>query len=187
MLWSEISERCCDLKINQSGANLPPNDSFPWWTQVGWPGNLSSYWDVPCESFRSYSSCPERTFLPHLDTELVIKKGVGTHYICMHFFLLFCSLTPQIVESAGQTWVNLSRERKEASEFPSKAFRLCGMSERGEWKCKSWGSQSTFALMLCRADGVCGEHGHLLMSLWQDPTLYLRCIFPPSAFQGGFV
>lgn len=78
-------------------------------------------------------------------------------------------------------------EGKQISEIPSKSFKLHGMSERGKWRCKSQGSQRTFVLMLCRADRVCGEHCHLLMFLWQDPTLYLRYVFPLSAFQGGFV
>lgn len=35
-------------------------------------------------------------------------------------------------------------EGKQVSEILSKAFKLDGVSERGKWRCKSWGNQPTF-------------------------------------------
>lgn len=117
----------------------------------------------------------------------VVKQGVGAH-TPVHIFSLFSILLYHKLLSLQVALKQICAwEGKQDSEIPSKAFRLRGVSERGEWRCKFRGSRSTFALMLCRADHVCGEYCHLLTSLWQDLTLYLRFIFPPSAWQGGFV
>lgn len=199
MLWLEIWEQGCDLKISQPGANHPPKMTalLGGYGLVGlvpaWESQLilrCFLWEVQellSLSWKDFlSKKKSRPAQSQFVTALVVRQGVGDHYTCAPFLLFsvlpHCKLlSPQVKFKQIWEW-----EGKWVSEIPSKAFKLGGKGERGERQCKSWGKQPTFVLMLPRAACVCVEGYRLLIPLQQDPTLYLSCISPPSAFKGGF-
>lgn len=98
-----------------------------------------SLWEVQELLFLSWKDFSS-TAQTHLVMECVVKQGVGAHYTCVHFFPLFCFLHHKLFNLQVKLKKIWAWEGKQTSEIPLKPFRLRGMSEKGEERCKSWGS-----------------------------------------------
>lgn len=112
------------------------------------------FWDVQESLSLSWKDFVQKSLNPaqtQFDAGLIVKQSVGDHYTCAPFFLFSAVLNNKLLSPQVKFKQSWEWEGKWLSEIPSKAFRLGVVSVRGEWRCKSWGNQSTFVLMLPRA------------------------------------
>lgn len=123
----------------------------------GWESQLilrCFLWEVQESLSLSWKDFPSKKVSPCTNSVLhwthsKARCGISL-YLCV-FFPLFSVPLHKLLRlqvKFKQIW---EWEGKWVSETPSKAFKLGDMGERGEWRCKSWGNQPTFVLMLPRA------------------------------------